>query len=197
MKKLESYYRREGETYLIEIKLKRLDQLFNSLDPSPFLARDLDENARGYIVDAVSEFSLSTPLKLVFYLPDTERSTADSIFPQALHHYFNYCQRGEQRRLRVILRQGRIALFVGLLFLFVCLSLSELVVTKLGKDTFAHFVEEGLIIIGWVALWQPAEIFLYRWWPVRYRQRVFEKLSRIPIEIRPFREHPEREAFDF
>jgi hypothetical protein len=184
VKKLESYYRQEGETYLIEIKLDNREQLFNSFDPSPFLARDLDGNARDYMVSSVSEFSLSTPLKLVFYLPEPERSAAESIFPSALHNHFDYCERSEQRRLRVILRQGRIALIVGLSFLFVCLTLSDFV-GKLGKSSFIHFVEEGLIIIGWVALWQPAEIFLYQWWPVRYRQKVFQKLSRIAIEIRP------------
>jgi len=187
VKKLESYYQREGETYLIEIQLNDLNQLFNSLDPSPFLSKDIDENARNYIVGAVSEFSLSTSLKLVFYLPVEDEFEAREILPAALHHYFHYCQRGEQRRLRVILRQGRIALFVGLVFLFVCLSLSELV-AKFGDSTFIHFLEEGLIIIGWVALWQPAEIFLYEWWPVGYREKVFKKLTQITIEIRLLRD---------
>jgi hypothetical protein len=35
----------------IEIRLSRPQQLFNSLDPSPFHERDLDEDAEAYIVD--------------------------------------------------------------------------------------------------------------------------------------------------
>lgn len=183
MKKLESYYQREEETYLVEIKLNDMNQLFNSLDPSPFLVKDLDDNARDYIVGSVCEFSLSTPLKLVFYLPPEDEQEARVILPVALHNYFDYCERREHRRLKVIWRQGRIALIMGVVFLFVSLSLSKLV-TKLGESTFVQFLEEGLIIIGWVALWEPAGIFLYKWWPVQYKKRVFEKLSRIPIEIR-------------
>ena len=74
--KLQSYYREEEGTYLIEIKLNQLQQVFNSLDPSPFLDRDLDDNAENYIINSVDEFPLNTPLKLVFYLPSTEQNTA-------------------------------------------------------------------------------------------------------------------------
>jgi hypothetical protein len=181
--KLQSYYRQEGEIYLIEIKLNHLQQIFNSFDPSPFLDRDLDSNAENYIINSVDEFPLNTPLKLVFYLPSNEQNTARHLLPSALHNYFDYRQQGEQRKLRTIWRQGRISLLIGLSFLFVCLSLSELV-SRFGNDTFIHFLEEGLLISGWVALWRPLEIFLYEWWPVSHQQKIFAKLTYIPIEIR-------------
>jgi hypothetical protein len=34
---------------LIELKLRKVNQLFNTLDPSPFLDRDLDADAEQYI----------------------------------------------------------------------------------------------------------------------------------------------------
>ena len=45
MKDLVSRYRRHGESLLIEMKLNTLAQLFNSLDPSPFFEKDLDQDA--------------------------------------------------------------------------------------------------------------------------------------------------------
>ena len=39
----------------IEIRLSQPQQLFNSLDPSPFHERDLDEDAEQYIVDSADE----------------------------------------------------------------------------------------------------------------------------------------------
>ena len=39
----------------IEIRLSRAQQLFNSLDPSPFHERDLDQDAEEYIVDSADE----------------------------------------------------------------------------------------------------------------------------------------------
>ena len=192
--KLQSYYREEEGTYLIEIKLNQLQQVFNSLDPSPFLDRDLDDNAENYIINSVDEFPLNTPLKLVFYLPSNEQNTARHLLPSALHNYFDYRQQGEQRKLRTIWRQGRISLLIGLSFLFVCLSLSELI-GRFGSDTFIHFLEEGLLISGWVALWRPLEIFLYEWWPVSHQQKIFAKLAYIPIEIRLLEEPSTPDSF--
>ena len=192
--KLQSYYREQEGTYLIEIKLNQLQQVFNSLDPSPFLDRDLDDNAENYIINSVDEFPLNTPLKLVFYLPSNEQNTARHLLPSALHNYFDYRQQGEQRKLRTIWRQGRISLLIGLSFLFVCLSLSELI-SRFGTDTFIHFLEEGLLISGWVALWRPLEIFLYEWWPVSHQQKIFAKLAYIPIEIRLLEEPSTPDSF--
>ena len=192
--KLQSYYREEEGTYLIEIKLNQLQQVFNSLDPSPFLDRDLDDNAENYIINSVNEFPLNTSLKLVFYLPDKEQDNARNLLPSALHNYFDYRQQGEQRKLRTIWRQGRISLIIGLSFLFVCLSLSELI-SRFGSDTFIHFLEEGLLISGWVALWRPLEIFLYEWWPVSHQQKIFAKLAHIPIEIRLLEEPSTPDSF--
>jgi hypothetical protein len=192
--KLQSYYREEEGTYLIEIKLNQLQQVFNSLDPSPFLDRDLDDNAENYIINSVDDFPLNTPLKLVFYLPSNEQNTARHLLPSALHNYFDYRQQGEQRKLRTIWRQGRISLIIGLAFLFVCLSLSELI-SRFGTDTFIHFLEEGLLISGWVALWRPLEIFLYEWWPVSHQQKIFAKLAYIPIEIRLLEEPSTPDSF--
>jgi len=192
--KLQSYYREEEGTYLIEIKLNQLQQVFNSLDPSPFLDRDLDDNAENYIINSVDEFPLNTPLKLVFYLPSTEQNTARHLLPSALHNYFDYRQQVEQRKLRMIWRQGRISLLIGLSFLFVCLSLSELI-SRFGSDTFIHFLEEGLLISGWVALWRPLEIFLYEWWPVSHQQKIFAKLAYIPMEIRLLEEPSTPDSF--
>ena len=43
---------------------------------------------------------------------------------------------------------------------------------------------EGLLIIGWVGLWRPVEIFLYDWWPIRRRQQHFAALAAMPVDVR-------------
>jgi hypothetical protein len=177
-----SYYTREGSSYLIELRLGEIRQLFNALDPSPFLEKDLNDAAETYIIQAVREFPLPTPLKLVFYLPEADLDEAQRILAKAIHNYFRYRKQSATQELQQILKQGRISLLIGLLFLCGCISLSKLV-SLLHNDTVTPILTEGLLIIGWVAMWRPLEIFLYDWWPIRYKQRVFDKLSRIPIEV--------------
>jgi hypothetical protein len=48
----------------------------------------------------------------------------------------------------------------------------------------AEVLGEGLLIIGWVALWRPVEMFLYDWWPVLRRAWRFEAIARMPVEVR-------------
>lgn len=158
-------------------------QIFNSLDPAPFLEKDLDENAQAYIVDSALEFHLKTPLKLVLYFPEAQVLEASKHLPDAVHNYFSYRANIAQKEFKYTLRQGRWSLLIGLLFLISCISLSELT-AQLGQGTVARILQEGLLISGWVAMWRPMQIFLYDWWPLRMQRRVLEKLRQIPVEIR-------------
>ena len=49
---------------------------------------------------------------------------------------------------------------------------------------FQSIIQEGLIILGWVAMWRPLDIYLYRWWPIYRLGKIYEKLSTMPVEIR-------------
>ena len=55
---------REDDAAAIAIRIAKLHQLFNSLDPSPFYEKELDKDADAYIVDSVDEFPLPKPLRL-------------------------------------------------------------------------------------------------------------------------------------
>jgi hypothetical protein len=92
----------------------------------------------------------------------------------------------KDKKLRSILREGRTALIVGLLFLFSCISVSGLI-GWLNNEILIDIFKEGLLIIGWVAMWRPLEIFLYDWWPIGYSGNIFRKLSHIAIEIRSYK----------
>lgn len=182
---LENYYNQERDIYLIEIKLIRLQQLFNSLDPSPFLEKDLDDDAEAYILQAASEFPSKVPIKLVFYVPEPLYEEALKVVPNAIHNYFEYRSDAAMKEIRYILRQGRTSLMIGLVFLGLCLSLNR-ILSLLHDSVIVNIFTEGLLIIGWVAMWRPLEIFLYDWFPIYQNQRIYQKLSHITIEIRQF-----------
>ncbi|HEY3795250.1 MAG TPA: hypothetical protein VGM09_25775 [Bradyrhizobium sp.] len=168
----------------IEISLSRLSQLFNSLDPSPFHERDLDQDAEDYIISSAEEIGLQHPIALVIHLPADQlpQSGAPDV-GEAIHNYFAYRQANERRRLRLLFRDGRIALIIGLGFLFCCVLLRELAFS-FGNDMASDIFGEGMLIIGWVAMWRPLEIFLYEWVPIRRRCRALEKLAEMPVIVR-------------
>jgi hypothetical protein len=175
-----SVYRREGDCWLIELNLRELRQLFHHLDPAPFREKDLDPAAEVYILDAVREIGLDKAAKLLVHLPQAEANSEDARnLPAAVTHYFDYRARQTHVELRRLLRRGLTNLGIGLAFLFACLSLRGSVVAATGSAVLA----EGLLIIGWVALWRPVEIFLYDWWPIYRQQQRLEALARMPVEV--------------
>ncbi len=52
----------------INLKLRELNQLFNSMDPSPFIDRDLDQDAEEFIVSSAREAHGSRSYELVIHL---------------------------------------------------------------------------------------------------------------------------------
>lgn len=81
-------------------------------------------------------------------------------------------------------RDGRITLLIGLAFLFSCVLVRELAFS-FGNPTVSDLVGESMLIIGWVAMWRPLEIFLYEWLPIRRRCRILAKLSEMPVIVQP------------
>ncbi|HZL67244.1 MAG TPA: hypothetical protein VFC29_07930, partial [Candidatus Limnocylindrales bacterium] len=57
-----------GHPHTISLKLRDMNQLFNSMGPSPFIEKDLDEDAEEFIVSWAQEFSPAAPIKLRIYL---------------------------------------------------------------------------------------------------------------------------------
>jgi hypothetical protein len=44
-------------------------------------------------------------------------------------------------------------------------------------------LDERLLIVGWVAMWRPLEIFLCDWWPIAGERRLHDRLSRISVRV--------------
>lgn len=181
-------YRREDGHTLLEVTLDDIRQLFHSLDPAPFRQKDLDTAAEEYIVGAVREIrqrGWRGPVRLVFYMPAAAVGTEDArTLPAAIHNYFAYRSRQRGLTLRETLRRGFVSLLVGMLFLGLCLSLRQVVAAGESNAT-AEILREGLLIVGWIALWRPVEIFLFDWWPIRRDQQLFGWIARQPVATRP------------
>jgi hypothetical protein len=166
----------------IEVRLRELAQLFNSMDPSPFLDRDLDADAEEFIVSWAREHPADHEFDLVIHLATPPPPDRAAGIEEAVHHYFGTRANLKALEFRRLLRLGRTTLLVGLLFLATCLLLGGLA-TKLWPGTLGNIVREGLTIAGWVAMWRPLQIYLYDWWPLRDERRILERLARMRVRL--------------
>ena len=171
-----------GHPHTISLKLRDMNQLFNSMDPSPFIEKDLDDDAEEFIVSWAQEFSPKAPIKLRIHLDQWPAEDPKELIRTAVRNHFDHRAKITDLEFKRLLRQGRTSLFIGLLFLAACLILSKML---LGHDagTWAAIVRESLTIAGWVAMWRPMQIYLYDWWPLLRRSRIYAKLSHMPVEL--------------
>jgi hypothetical protein len=58
-------------------------------------------------------------------------------------------------------------------------------VSHLTTQFLAQFFADALLIIGWVAMWEPITVLLYQLWPITQTKKVYEKLSVIEIDVLP------------
>lgn len=175
---------------LIEVHVEQIEQLFYSIDPSPFHARDLDPQADDYIVACARELPRELPLALVVHLdclPEQEIRLAQ--VEGAIRSHFAAGAKATRAQLRDLFHRGRTSLLIGVAFLSVSIGLGELSQNWLPRGSPGNIVRESLLIGGWVAMWRPMEIFLYDWWPVAARIRLLERLAIMPTRIVQRRRH--------
>jgi hypothetical protein len=121
---------------------------------------------------------------IFIHLPASEAEAADAAqVRESIRHYFHYREEMARRELRLFLAGGRWRLVMGVVVLFLCLSLRELIL-GLWPGAVARVLAEGLLIGGWVAMWQPIQGFLHDWRPLHQAQRAMHRLSQASVEIR-------------
>ncbi len=154
------------------------------MDPSPFHEKDLDDDAEEFIVGWAQEFPLHDPVSLLVHVNQfAAHLDTQHLVETAVHNYFAYRAKLNRLEFRHLLKQGRTSLVIGLIFLGACLLASEVLPRQEPRSVWI-IARESLTIAGWVAMWQPIRIFLYDWWPVLRLGHLYEKLSRMRVEVR-------------
>ena len=162
----------------IELRIQKLEQLFDTLDPAPFHDKALDRNVDAYLIESAAEYSVATPLRVVIYAP-AELAVQISDIERAIHAHFALATQQAERRHRRRRAVGRLALFAGLAILVLALSLRSWL--KSVSNPFAEAFSEGLMILAWVALWRPIETIGFDSWEAMQQRRLLAKLAQVPV----------------
>ena len=177
-------YRQEDGRTCVDIRLRTAQQLFDGRDPAPFRERDIDEDAVEYILDAFQELHPKSPVKLVFWVEEELSASlpAAAVVEAVQAHFAWEVERG-QRRIREHVRQGQLALGLGLAVLTLFLTLAGLT-SWLPEGPWQPILREGFVIIAWVALWRPLDLLLFDWWPLARRRRLCARVVAAEVSVR-------------
>ena len=69
------------------------------------------------------------------------------------------------------------------MFLALLVFLTLIVIKLLPESGLSLTFREMLIILGWVALWRPADLLFYEWRPFKREVNLFRKLEQCKVEI--------------
>ena len=167
----------------LALRVREIAQLFNSMDPTPFLNKDLDPEAQAFIETWASGYAPDSRFHITIHI---EQWPADGdpseMLTGAIHNHFSYQAERTRSALKLLLRQGRMSLAIGIVFVTLCLIAADAIET-FGDHTGFSIARESLTIVGWVAMWRPLQIFLYDWWPLQRQIRLYHKLSSAHIQV--------------
>jgi hypothetical protein len=170
----------------IEVRLSTVSQLFHSLDPYPFRERDLDRDAEEFIVAWARGLPRDAPLEVLIHLPKSEvHPERSSEVQSAIHNHFAFRVEEASQDLHELFVIGRIYLVIGVSVLTGCMFMAQLIERLAPGANWSRIVAEGLVILGWVTNWRPAEILLFEWLPISRRRRLLRRLSVASVIVVP------------
>ncbi len=167
----------------MDVRMKTSRHLFDGRDPAPFRERALDEDAIEYLEESAAELPTNAPMKLVFWISEEpEPHLAPEIIVQAIMAHFTHEQEKLSHRMIDYFKRAKIFMLVGVCALAVFLTLSELS-ARVQDPHVQKILHEGFVIMGWVAMWRPLEVWLYDWWPLLLERRRLKRMLRAPVEV--------------
>lgn len=166
----------------LALRVREIRQLFNSLDPTPFINKELDHKAEDYIESWAAGYPSNSKFQITIHLEVwPEEGDPTPTLSEAIHNHFSYKSESTKHALKQLLRQGRTSLVIGIVFLSLCL-LGANEISGLGNNPWYNIAGQSLTIAGWVAMWRPLQIFLYDWWPLKEQLSLYKRLSHAHIQ---------------
>src|SRR3954470_11578404 len=86
---------------VIEVHVRELSQIFNSMDPSPFLEKDLDVDAEEFITGWARELPRDKPLALLVHLDQPlVEPRQGAMLRDSVHAFYTHRAEMSYQRLR-------------------------------------------------------------------------------------------------
>jgi hypothetical protein len=165
------------------IRVGSVDDLFEPFDACPASERSLRWEVRSHLLDKwESARSSDTPVLLV-HAPAAERSKVDVTAVQAAVRADMRTFTKPYRRAAPLNRHDRIAIWSGIVIFLITAAVS----TGLDADSSTGLIagiSQAIVVIGWVALWDPAARVVAESIPHRFTRKRYRELTDVEVEFR-------------
>ncbi len=138
------------------IRIAAIDDLFVEFDARPVAERPLRDAVRLWLLDEWQHVRHTQPTTLHVHAPATDRDATDE---HAVAVAVRADLRAHTRRLHhanPLNRRERIAVWAGVAIFLLTIAVST-VLEHASTAVLVIGISQGIVVIGWVALWDPAQ----------------------------------------
>ncbi|MCM8710669.1 hypothetical protein M2651_06465 [Clostridium sp. SYSU_GA19001] len=171
----------EKDTIEINIDIKNIEDILKNNESATSIEECLNKEIEEYLFKSIKCYPLSQKIKLLI-IKENQKPCNKKLVTEIIHSHFCYKQKETEIYLKQQFRQWVINFVIGILFLILCLILGE-IFDKFAYIRIIKIAKESLVIIGWVALWEPVTFILFGWRVIHKDKLYYRKLCNIPIEI--------------
>lgn len=164
------------------IRLRSIDELFWEFDARPVAERSVTGDALWALLDEWERVRKRPPSQLTLYAPASERADTDERAVAAAIRSTLRSGSGPLRRLDPLSRQEKVTAAVGIAFWFASILVST-GIDRVSEDVIAEGISQGIVLVGWVALWPPAARFLTEVVPHLFNRRRFAEFADIDVRF--------------
>lgn len=120
---------------------------------------------------------------LIVRMPRPEPGAAERM-ATGLRRYVDVRVRDVELRRMALRREGLQTLGLALVMILACVVLSVVLDRVLPGDGLTHsLLSDGVVIVGWVALWRPVDMLVFETWLLRREKRILRRLADLPVRV--------------
>lgn len=171
----------------VELHLKEIRHFFVDPELNPLEDRRLQLSGAEEAANILrTKKRIVETIRLNIFLPHSQiEPQIHGKIADALSRYCDFKVSENQRHLEIGQAEGRRAVMIGLIFSSICLLMISAVylIGPISEALLVVFVGFFTILI-WMAIWTPAEMFLYGLQPYRLEIKAYRALKSAEIVIR-------------
>lgn len=144
--------------------------------------RMLTPLAEEFIIEEATHKQAGRQIWLKLYISQGQAEKIPE-YEKRFRQHFHYRKNKSGKQLKESVKAGFRSLIISIVFLTILISLALVIVRFVPEGNFSITFREVLIILGWVALWRPADLLLYEWRPFKREIQLFGRLENCRLEI--------------
>ncbi len=174
----------KGASAQFAIRVPSIDSLFVPFDARPVADRELAEEVRLFLLDQWEHvrYEDEPPKVLTIYVPEGERSETD---PEAVKSAIRTTIEtftGPYRHAVPMTRRQRVTALVGTIVFLASIVVST-ILERLTDDVLIAGLSQGIVVIGWVALWAPAQYVVVDAIPHRRLRERYAEFADVDVRL--------------